>query len=1196
MNPSTLAAPILLLGSDVSTPEKRDKFGVTGWTAPGASVDIVLDGAKLSTVTATDNGHYEYQLARWPATGHHDIVAVAHDAGGLTATSTVLKVDIGNQAPIAPTIGSAYYGSFYIHANGTVLYGETTPAATVRILANNEFFLATQANASGFWHIEAPSLADGAYRFRATATTNAGTTSGNASWSVRVDEHAPDAPLLMLGNGANNVNGWELAAFSGTTETGAQIALSIDGVVRGHTTASENGHWAIDLDLPAGQYQATARATDGALHVSAPSKTLAFSVSAPVNGGGDVAGDASTKAQLAVGASVQGVIEKTGDHDWYKVTLDTLTLYQFTLTAAESNAGTLGMWSSGVYEDYIQLWDPQGADGAVEVGQGTPTLQGKPKTILFAPKRAGDYFLDMGASDVTGSYTLSAVALARDDHANDIAHATALRLNGKLDGVINYAGDVDQFGLTLRAGVSYTVTLDSGGAAYGTVFRGLEQSGGPAARISGNGGRWEGVAALSLVPSEDGVYYVSATGGTGDAVPYHVVLTEVQDDYRAGIATTGRVLPDALAHGTLEVHADADWFKATLTAGQSYLLQALGAHGEELDLGLFDAAGKQLWFDSSTVYGTDSMLWRAPASGDYYFQVTSSFTLGAYTLLVAPAPADDFGASIASAGRLTPAIAVEGALETPRDADWLRVSLRAGSDYVFSLDTQQAGHTLLSTGQLQLLDGAGVTLAEADRGSPTYTAQLVFHATTTGDYYLAVSDPMQKHIGTYGVSMYGSSQDKVSADARTSATLSPGGLIVSNIDFATDTDWVRVDLKARHSYYFELTGTGGRGGTLPSSAMSLKMVDVHGDTVAYQTYLYGKDPTLGFYAGADVTYYVAVSASSSATGSYTLKESNEVTPYVDTLPPLLTSSILPVGTQVLERGMSMYVYFDEVVQLGGAAITLRLANGDLVESFSAAAGNASLPARFSSLTLTPKPLEYGTDYVLTLAPGSIADTSSHPFAGATLKFRTADAPPRQDGGAGNDVFHGRNGDEVIDGKGGRDSVIFTGTAAKYALSQADGALKVDALSGAKGHDTLVGIERVIFDDLAIAYDTAGNAGQAYRLYQATFNRAPDLNGLGYWIAQLDRGASLNTVADGFIHSTEFVARYGAANTDQDFIKALYSNVLHRLPDQAGADYWSGQLHGGASRAAVLTGFSESTENQAALIGQIAKGFTYHLYS
>lgn len=1182
---STLASPVVQIDTDARTPAKHDQFGIGGWTVPGAKVDIVFDGIQLSTVTADANGRFEYQLARWPSTGPHDIVAVAHH-DGLSATSRTMRIDIGDGLPAAPTITSGYHGNYHIHADDTSLYGLTTPGATVRIFSNGAFLMATRADETGLWHAETSKLADGEYSFSVTATTNTGTT-GGASWNVRVDEHAPDAPAIMLGNDPNNVLSGERAEFSGTAEAATLVALRIDNVVRGQAIAGPDGRWAINLALPDGQYQATVTATDGKSQVSAPSRTLAFSVSTS----DDAAGDTSTGARLSVGASVKGAIEKTGDHDWFKVTLEAQTLYRFTLTAAESNAGTFRMLGTGTYEDYLHLWDPQGAR---KVGYASPTQQGEPTSILFAPTTAGDYFLDMGSNYVTGSYTLGAVLLARDDHGNDIAHASALPLNGWLAGAIDYTGDVDQFKLTLRAGVSYTVTLDSGGV-YGTVFRRLAQSGGPDARVSGDGGSWDGTNTMSLVPSADGVYTIGVTGGDGDKVPYRIGLAEATDDYLAGIATTGRALPGAPAHGTLESGADADWFKATLTAGQSYVLQALRTDGEKLDLSVFDATGKYLAFDPSTVHGADSVLWRAPASGDYYFQVTSYFRPGAYTLLVTPSPADDFGASIASAGTLTPAAGVGGALETPGDTDWLKLALSAGADYVFTLDTRTGGHTLQSQGQLRLLDGTGLELATASSGSATNTAQLVFHATTTGDYYLEVGDPSFRNTGSYGVSMYASNQDTMSADAGTGATLSPGGIVTSHIDFATDTDWVRVDLKSQRSYEFELTGTGGRGGTLPSNALSLNLMDARGMVVAYQTYLFGRDPTLNYAVGTDGTYYLAIAASGNATGSYTLKARDDFTPYLDTLPPLLTSSALPITPQILEREVPMFVYFDETIQLGNADITLRRANGELLERFSVEAGNLEPPDHLSSLKLTSRLLEYGTDYVLTLAPGSIVDASNHPFAGGTLNFRTAASAPRRDGDAGNNVFHARDGDELIDGKAGRDSVVFEGKAANYAVSKVDGGIKVDARSGTQGHDTLVGIERVIFADLGIAYDTDGNAGQAYRLYRAAFDRTPDRGGLGYWITQLDQGIGLHAVANGFLQSAEFVTLYGAASSDLDFVTKLYSNILHREPDQPGVEYWQLRLHEGVSRADTLIAFSESTENQAALIGQISRGMAYHPY-
>jgi serralysin len=52
-------------------------------------------------------------------------------------------------------------------------------------------------------------------------------------------------------------------------------------------------------------------------------------------------------------------------------------------------------------------------------------------------------------------------------------------------------------------------------------------------------------------------------------------------------------------------------------------------------------------------------------------------------------------------------------------------------------------------------------------------------------------------------------------------------------------------------------------------------------------------------------------------------------------------------------------------------------------------------------------------------------------------------------------------------------------------------------------------------------------------------------------------------------------------------------VLHRAPDAGGLAYHTGNLDsGGNSRAQVLVGFSESPENQAALIGVIQGGMAY----
>ncbi len=131
--------------------------------------------------------------------------------------------------------------------------------------------------------------------------------------------------------------------------------------------------------------------------------------------------------------------------------------------------------------------------------------------------------------------------------------------------------------------------------------------------------------------------------------------------------------------------------------------------------------------------------------------------------------------------------------------------------------------------------------------------------------------------------------------------------------------------------------------------------------------------------------------------------------------------------------------------------------------------------------------------------------------------------------------------------------------------------------------------RVQFDDGQIAFDLEGNAGRAYRLYQAAFDRTPDAAGLGYWIKALDNGATSEEIAQAFINSAEFKTLYGSSVSDGVFLTALYRNVLHRDPDTGGFAYWLDLMSKGVARKTVLIQFSESPENVSQTRSRIESG-------
>lgn len=179
------------------------------------------------------------------------------------------------------------------------------------------------------------------------------------------------------------------------------------------------------------------------------------------------------------------------------------------------------------------------------------------------------------------------------------------------------------------------------------------------------------------------------------------------------------------------------------------------------------------------------------------------------------------------------------------------------------------------------------------------------------------------------------------------------------------------------------------------------------------------------------------------------------------------------------------------------------------------------------------------------------------------------------------------------GTEGVDHVTLNGSAATNNVKLDDNFISYT--SGGVKH-VLIGVERIDFTDGShLAVDITGNAGQVYRLYNAAFDRTPDKGGLGFWLNAADKGMSLGDIAAAFTTSTEFKIMYGETHTHSDFLNKLYMNVLDRPADAGGFQFWQNQLDSGVkTEAQVLVGFSESSENKIAVIGQIQNGIDYSL--
>lgn len=154
---------------------------------------------------------------------------------------------------------------------------------------------------------------------------------------------------------------------------------------------------------------------------------------------------------------------------------------------------------------------------------------------------------------------------------------------------------------------------------------------------------------------------------------------------------------------------------------------------------------------------------------------------------------------------------------------------------------------------------------------------------------------------------------------------------------------------------------------------------------------------------------------------------------------------------------------------------------------------------------------------------------------------------------GNDLIFGYGGNDIVYGGTGNDTV--------------NGGVGADLMFGEAGSDFINGGD---------GYALSANGGSVYRLYEATLDRNPDVQGFSNWVNALNGGQSLASITTGFINSTEFQTVYGALNNTQ-FVTLLYNNVLDRAPDQQGLNNWVSMLNSGTSRETVVNGFSESVE-------------------
>ncbi|MGV6874783.1 ExeM/NucH family extracellular endonuclease [Pseudochelatococcus sp. B33] len=182
------------------------------------------------------------------------------------------------------------------------------------------------------------------------------------------------------------------------------------------------------------------------------------------------------------------------------------------------------------------------------------------------------------------------------------------------------------------------------------------------------------------------------------------------------------------------------------------------------------------------------------------------------------------------------------------------------------------------------------------------------------------------------------------------------------------------------------------------------------------------------------------------------------------------------------------------------------------------------------------------------------------------------------GNAGNNRFVESAGNDRIDGGTGRDILILAGAKADYTIEVKDGLVHI-ANAATGGLQRVSNIETLVYADQTDDLLAAGQS-DIQGLYHAFLGREADGAGFDFWLGESLAGQDVWTISARFAEAEEF-HQYSEGLDNAAFIDALYTTVLERAGEEAGRQYWIGQLdEADASRADVALFFAQSDEAQS----------------
>ena len=558
----------------------------------------------------------------------------------------------------------------------------------------------------------------------------------------------------------------------------------------------------------------------------------------------DFAGDTTTTATLDIGNpstnyevdDQNGVIQTSGDSDWFKVGLSAGVTYIVSV-AADQDSTTL----DPLRDPFLAIRNVQGERVAFN-----DDIAGSFDALLyFTPEVSGIYYVEATSAFKydTGAYSVNIDVAPADDYGNDLTDANlgTLTLGSYLTGGLQKPGDTDVFQVTLTGGQNYSFDVEGISSAKGNladpVLR-IFDTEGNLVRLADDGGLGTNSLAY-FAPTTTGVYKLQVSSGIEDAIGSYQVKVAASnlpaDDVGNGTSTARLLDLGENFEGNLLTRGDTDWFAVDLQQGETYSAIVSGAStggGTLADpyLEVRNSSGAVVAYNDDGSWLNDAGLAFTATSSDRYYFVVKTLDpdeTGTYTVRVREP--DDHGQGRETATILTIGTETAGSIQwadgqfgaksgidayivspVDRDEDWFKVNLAL--DQVVSVELTPEGGTGLARAMFEVVNAAGVPVALADgKEIADGSAVTAFKAAAAGYYYIRVVDGAGQ-TGDYKILVSSGDASDEDAAAPISMTFADGiASAAAKLGLAGDTDSFTVDLIADHAYRIELLSA--RNGT-----------------------------------------------------------------------------------------------------------------------------------------------------------------------------------------------------------------------------------------------------------------------------------------------------------------------------------------------------------------------------------------------